>query len=226
MTNALVVMARRPISGRVKTRLIPCIGADNAARLYQAFLADGLRQYATLGVAVRVYVDGCDEKLGLPVELHGASVHRQSGCSLAERMDAALRDTEAAGFQIVTIIGTDHPTLPSRYIVDGFAALRKSSSVAIGPATDGGFYLLGMHPYCSELITGRSYGHDRVFDETLEATKRTGLHVTILDPWYDIDTPDNLYRLISDLRNVPGSAPETQMQLEAIMRQHVPQLLR
>ncbi len=212
-------MARVPAAGRVKTRLIPWIGADNAAGLYQAFLADGLRQYAALGVAVRVYVEGCGPDLKLPVPLYGASVHRQQGDTLADRMDAAFRDTQAAGFRKIVIIGTDHPTLPSRYIMSGFDALDDSASVAIGPADDGGFYILGMHPYIPGLITGRSYSHDRVFRETYKDAREKGLQVSVLEAWYDVDTPDDLQRLADDLQHAAGTAPETRRQLVLILQQ-------
>ena len=216
MAAALIVMARLPVPGRVKTRLMDAIGAENAAALYKAFLADGLRQYATLGVPVRVYIEGCGDELGLPVDVHGASLHRQQGATLADRMESAFRETEAAGFTEIMIIGTDHPTLPTRFINEGFTALGSSSSLVIGPARDGGFYLLGMRPYHPDLLTGRSYSHANVLSETQERANQLGMCVTQLEAWYDIDTRDDLDQLVADLKHSSHAATETRKQLAAI----------
>ncbi len=206
---ALIVMARDPAAGRVKTRLQPVIPPAEATRLYRAFLADALWQFAALKVAVRVYVADAARPHALDVPLHGASVHSQRGGTLDGRMDAAFRDSMDAGYKRLVIIGTDHPTLPTSYIREAFAALDRTGSAVLGPCDDGGFYLLGMNPYCGDLVLGRKYSHERVFEETLALARRLADHVTVLDGWYDVDTPSDVVRLAGDLERAEARAPET-----------------
>lgn len=214
---ALMVMARDPAAGRVKTRLQPAIPAAESTRLYRAFLADALRQFAALDVAVRVYVADAARPQGLDVRLHGASLHGQRGSTLDRRMDAAFRDSSKAGYERLVIIGTDHPTLPTRYIREAFSALGRHGSAVLGPCADGGFYLLGMRPYCQDLVLGRRYSHERVSEETLALARRLARHVTVLDGWYDVDTPGDLLRLAGDLERAETEAPETRRVVADLM---------
>lgn len=217
---ALIVMARDPAAGRVKTRLQPAIPPKEATRLYRAFLADALWQFAALKVAVRVYLADAARPRGLDVPLHGASVHSQRGSTLDVRMDAAFRDSADAGYKRLVIIGTDHPTLPTPYIREAFTALDREGSAVLGPCDDGGFYLLGMNPYCSELVLGRKYSHERVFVETLALARSLAEHVTVLDGWYDVDTPGDVIRLACDLERAEARAPETRRVVAELMNKH------
>ncbi len=219
--SALIVMARDPAAGRVKTRLQPAIPPAEATRLYRAFLADALWQFAALRAAVRVYVADEARPRGLDVPLHGASVHSQRGSTLDVRMDAAFRDSADAGYERLVIIGTDHPTLPTLYIQDAFAALDRSGSAVLGPCDDGGFYLLGMNPYRSDLVLGRKYSHERVFAETLTLARRLAEHVTVLDSWYDVDTPGDVVRLAGDLERAGARAPETRRVVAELMNKYL-----
>ncbi len=213
-------MAKPPVPGTVKTRLLSLLTMNESARLYRAFLADGLLQYTGLGVAVRVYLAGSGEKPALDVPCPDASVHRQRGSSLGARMDAAFRDSEAAGFNKLVIIGMDHPTLPSRYIQEAFAALAEPGSAVIGPSDDGGFYLLGMCPYHADLLLDRKFSHAGVFRETLALARRLPVRVTVLPPWYDVDTPDDLRRLARELEDSRVRVPETRRVVADLARKY------
>ena len=218
---ALIVMARDPAAGPVKTRLQPAIPEAESTRLYRAFLADALRQFASLDVAVRVYVADTAQPRGLDVPLHGASLHGQRGSTLDRRMDAAFIDSSDAGYERLVIIGTDHPTLPTRYIRQAFSALGRSGSAVLGPCADGGFYLLGMNPYLEDLVLGRKYSHERVFEETLARARRLERRVTVLDGWYDVDTPADLIRLAEDLERAEADAPETRRVVADLARTYL-----
>lgn len=192
--RALIVFARSPVAGQVKSRLTPLLSSQEAADLYRAFLMDSLAQYASLEVDVRLYM--ADE--GDPgVHLYGAQLKKQYGHGLGERMEHAFGETAAEGYEQMVIIGTDHPTLPTEFIMEAYEALSDVPAVCIGPALDGGYYLLGMSPLICGLFDGIVYGEPNVFSLTLARAHESGVSVTQLPVWYDIDTPEDLRNLVS-----------------------------
>ncbi|GIV62393.1 MAG: hypothetical protein KatS3mg044_1259 [Rhodothermaceae bacterium] len=197
--DALIVFARVPEPGRVKTRLIPYLTAEEAADLYAAFLRDALDQYLALGVAVRLYL-APPEGAMLPGWIPPAvDRFEQRGEDLGARMRRAFLETFVAGYERVVIIGTDHPTLPTAFIAQAFAALETPRTVVLGPSEDGGYYLLGMNEFYPEAFHEMTYSHDRVFVDTLARLAETPAVPVILPPWYDVDTPEALRRLRDDL---------------------------
>ena len=209
MKSALIVFAKRPEPGAVKTRLTALLTPEEAARLYEAFLRDALLQYRVLDVAVRLYLGPPAGEVSEGLVPDGVSVHLQQGPGLGARMKVAFVESFAAGYERLVIIGTDHPTLPSAFIAQAFEVLAQPQSISIGPSDDGGFYLLGMNDFYPELFHDMRYSHDDVFEQTLERIAWTGAHLTVLPPWYDVDTPDALRRLASDLNDPTLEAPYT-----------------
>lgn len=214
--TALIVFAKRPASGRVKTRLTPVLTANEAARLYRAFLLDALDQYLELDVDVRLYLTPPGN--GTSIEGVPASIDafEQMGPGLGARMRHAFDETFAAGYERVVVIGTDHPTLPSAFIEEAFVALDAPPTICLGPSTDGGYYLLGMNTFYPALFEEMVYSHDRVFADTLARAARTGAHLAVLPRWYDVDEPDDLQRLLDDLTETPDRAPRTRAVVDAL----------
>ncbi len=172
-------------------------------------LADALDQYAALDCDVRLYVGG--EHGALPADLRRAtSIHEQQGDGLGARMQRALLETFAAGYDRAALIGTDHPTLPSAFVDHAFASLDQPKSIAIGPTTDGGYYLLAANHFFPSLFAGMEYSHPDVFEQTLARASGEDAHVTVLPLWYDVDDADSLARLRADLTQAPNDiAPRT-----------------
>ena len=198
--RALIVFARSPVAGRVKSRLTQLLSPQEAADLYRAFLMDSLAQYASLDVDVRLYMaDGGDPG----VHLYGAQLKQQYGNGLGERMQHAFRETAAEGYEQMVIIGTDHPTLPTEFILEAYEALSDVPAVCVGPALDGGYYLLGMAPLICGLFDGIVYGKPNVLRLTLVRAHESGASVTRLPVWYDVDTPEDLRRLVSKKTVLP-----------------------
>jgi rSAM/selenodomain-associated transferase 1 len=222
MEHALIVFAKVPRPGHVKTRLTPVLTATEAARLYRAFLRDALRIYATLDVRVRLYWapplpdDDIDDLPGT------ITVHEQNGDGLGERMKEAFRETLDAGYEGAAIVGTDHPTLPVSFVRQSFAALDAPRSVCIGPSEDGGFYLLGMNAFYPQLFEGMAYSHDSVFTDTLARVGTTDARLTVLPRWYDVDTPAALGRLLDDLEDPDVEAPNTRRTIDQLQLQGLP----
>ncbi len=194
--KCLVVLAKAPRPGFVKTRLVPPLTSEAAAELAEAMLLDALAQYATIGVAVRLYLAGSwdvDQKM-----LVGTTLRPQSTGSLGTRLCNACQDARVAGARQIVVIGTDHPTLPSTWIARAFDHTERTGSAVIGPTADGGFYLVGLHPYAPGAFDG-TFSHERVFEETHARLANGWQRVRVLPPWYDVDTVGDLDRLRRDL---------------------------
>ena len=215
--DALIVFAKAPVPGQVKTRLTSVLSEEEAARLYAAFLQDALDQYAALGTDVRLYwgspLDTVPDDL-VPADVQAFT---QAGDGLGARMQRAFLETFAAGYERVVIIGTDHPTLPSAFVEEAFAALREPLSVALGPSEDGGYYLLGMNEFYPQLFADMRYSHADVFHETLARAEGTSAALTVLPPWYDVDTPEALRRLRADLEDMDVRVPHTRRVLGEVV---------
>ncbi len=196
---ALIVFAKLPEPGAVKTRLTTLLTPTEAAHLYEAFLHDSLDAYGHLEADVRLYLAPSETPVPEGFAPDGVSVHAQRGKGLGARMLNAFVETFVAGYECVVIIGTDHPTLPLAFVECGFEELNAPLSIVLGPSDDGGYYLLGMNEVYPRLFEGMAYSHPNVFVQTLERAEATGAAVSVLPAWYDVDTPDALRRLIADL---------------------------
>lgn len=230
MNAALLIFAKVPRPGAVKTRLTPFLSPAEAARVYTAFLRDTIRQSRRLsGVDVRLYLapplpdDGID---ALPTDV---SLYEQRGDGLGERMQQAFRETLDNGYNRVVVMGSDHPTLPLSFLREAFRALDESGSVCIGPTEDGGFYLLGMNAFYPQIFQNMTYSHSEVFADTLTRVEHTDAGVTVLPQWYDADRPGDLGRMLSDLDGGTAEAPNTrrisdQLGLQDLLARRSPEM--
>lgn len=220
MNAAIIVFARVPAPGLVKTRLTPALDKVEAAHLYTAFLQDALEQYARIGADIRLYLAPSSSDLEKNIVPEGVSVHDQNGKGLGGKMANAFVETFAAGYERVIILGTDHPTLPSDFIEVAFESLSSLRSVVIGPADDGGYYLLGMTDFIPELFQKMEYSHGDVFRQTLKRLPPEGVDVTILPGWYDIDTPEDVHRLACELATAGASIRHTRRAMRGLSERH------
>jgi len=148
--GVVYVVAKAPQPGVSKTRLCPPLTPDQASQLARAFLHDTLANATLAGVTPRIVCRTASEQHELR-RLVGAltQVSMQSGAGLGDALVSAFRDGLADGFTAVAVLGADTPTLPVLVIREAFAALTNGADVALGPAEDGGYYLLaarGVHP--------------------------------------------------------------------------------
>lgn len=218
MRPALIVFAKVPEAGRVKTRLSPPLGPEAAAALYDAFLRDALDAYARLGAepdgpAVRLYLGGRPEPADLVPD--GVDVFDQRGRDLGERMLRAFVETFAAGHDRAVILGTDHPTLPLDLVRFSFEALEDPLTAVLGPSDDGGYYLFGLNEVGADLFD-MGYSHDRVFADTLERVGEMDLTPVILPPHYDVDDEAGLRRLLEEWRAGADTGTRTAQMLQTL----------
>jgi rSAM/selenodomain-associated transferase 1 len=214
MDAVLLVFAKVPRPGYVKTRLTPVLTPAEAAQLYEAFLRDALHLYAGLDVDVRLYLAPPVPDEGLDGVPDDVSVYEQQGEGLGSRMQNAFQDVFGAHYERAVIVGTDHPTLPRPFVRQSFAGLKTDASICIGPSEDGGFYLLGMNAFYPQLFEGMTYSHDKVFTNTLARIGTTDARLTVLPRWYDVDTPGALEQMIRDLETVGHAVPHTRSVVE------------
>jgi rSAM/selenodomain-associated transferase 1 len=199
---ALILFARNPVPGRAKTRLIPALGAEAAAELYRCFLLDSLEAAAGQRADVLVAVADADSldavrNLASPV-CPRADFLVQQGDDLGQRMGHAFEAVFSRGYQGAVLVGTDVPSLPPLRVND---ALRYCSSrdLVLGPSLDGGYYLIGLRKVIPECFADLPWGGPTVLVETLRRAHEAGASVSLLDPWYDVDTPEDLRVLRSHL---------------------------
>lgn len=216
MDTALLVFAKVPRPGTVKTRLTPLLRPVEASRLYTAFLRDTLRTARSLEAQVHLYVAPPLPDNGFEGLPNDVTLHAQAGDGLGARMCTAFADTLRAGYDRALLVGTDHPTLPASFLQQAIHALAAPDRVCLGPTPDGGFYLLGMRAFFPQLFAGMSYSHPSVFADTLARIPRTEAQVTVLPQWYDVDTPPDLRRLLDDLQTDSADAPNTRRMVEQL----------
>jgi len=194
----LGIFAKVPEAGRVKTRLVPPLSGEEACDLYRAFLSDLFARIGRLKkVRGTVFYAGDDpESLKGLIPRHYDLVP-QRGDTLGDRLTGAFDDLLADEGRSAVIIGSDSPDLPIQYIKRAFLKL-KHKDVVLGPAADGGYYLVGLKSPAPEIFQGVEWGGSVVLDQTLRLIEEKGVTLSTLPLWYDVDTPDAL-RLLRDL---------------------------
>ncbi len=215
MSNALVLFAKAPRLGAVKTRLHAVLSQERVRRLYVAFLNDTLamaRRVRRVKRRIIAFTPADGERLlrhSIGRDARGFEFVPQHGHDLGERMRRAFETSFAAGASKTVIIGTDSPTLPARLIEQAFVALARNDLV-LGPSMDGGYYLIGLRVPGSgfrveNLVQGVEWSTERVLERTVRAARRTKLRTCLLDPWYDVDDAASLKFLRTHLEAMAAS---------------------
>jgi rSAM/selenodomain-associated transferase 1 len=205
MRRALVIVGKAPEPGRAKTRLVPPLTDIEASELARAFLQDTCAMALGLGwehVSL-IHPPGATRML----DTLGVRLVPQRGEGLGDALAGAF--AEHAAFEQTVLIGSDTPDLRAELLERASQELASSEAV-IGPAADGGYYLLGLRRPEPELFRNIDWSTNRVLAQTLARAEGLGLRVARLPTWADIDTPEDLARLERKLRQAPSSvAPHT-----------------
>ena len=209
-----MVFGRLPEPGRTKTRLIPGLGAEGAALLYQAFLDDAMAvsQRADRGIESELWVPHRPGAVATLAQRYpGARIRIQSGGSLGDRLRAAFDRAFTEGCQAAVAQGSDHPTLPPAFLAQARMALESGVDIVVCPAADGGYCLIGL-PARVWPAAGGLFANDAPWSapRLLQWTRRTaaelGLEWSELPGWYDVDEPEDLPRLQQDMRPETATA--------------------
>lgn len=204
LSALVVVMAKEPRPGRVKTRLCPPLSAETAARCHEAFVTDTLARVAAVvaGKADRelaVAPSGAAPRLRALAALGGWRCVGQEGEDLGTRMRSRLVAGVAEGKRVI-LLGSDSPDLPADRILRAFSALEEAE-VVLGPALDGGYYLIGCRDRVPDVFgRGIGWGGAAVLTDTIARLDASGTSVALLEPWPDIDDWPGLVALAERLR--------------------------
>lgn len=209
--SCIMIFARAPVAGHVKTRLAINMDETDVVNLYRHFVVDILFKIKSSGLPHKIFYDPPGtEHLMTDWLGEDNDFVLQKGKDLGERMKNAFMEAFDNNISRAVIIGTDFPDLPEAYIMDAFSRLEKNNAV-IGPTVDGGYYLIGFNSdsFLPEVFTNMPWGTGTVFEKTMEMFNKLNLSVHVLPEWRDVDTFDDLKHLIQSLEKTPASAPET-----------------
>ena len=218
---ALVLFAKAPIPGQVKTRLCPPLTPDEAASLHGSFVLDSLERSKTAIQQQKLSLDrilACAPSAAhvffkILGERHGVRLIDQLGDDLGSRMDQAVSTLCAEGYRRLLIVGTDLPSLPLSIYRDALAQLDRHP-VVLGPALDGGYYLLGLARPAPELFDQIPWSTVEVLKATVARAETAGLTVGQLQPWRDVDMIEDLRSIIQEAKQ-DERRPKPQRQFSA-----------
>lgn len=205
----LIIFTRYPEPGKTKTRLIPALGADGAAELQRRMTELTLQKAAQTRMSRRIrleisYEGGSEFLMQRWLGEH-LTFRSQGKGDLGERMRRAFRRAFRAGAQRVVIIGTDCPDLTPDILEMAFDALQRSD-IVIGPANDGGYYLIGLRHYIPKLFESIQWGSEKVFEQTLMRAREVEVHPGLLSQLSDVDRPEDLESREPESAGLPAGA--------------------
>lgn len=209
--RCILFYVKYPEQGRVKKRLAAHFGEELATELYKNFVLDSLTTLSRCKASLKVCLHPPHREEVFIAWLGSEyAVLPQKGSDLGERMKNSFFDAWKQGYEHVILIGSDIPDLPHSLIQDAFSMLC-TNDVVIGPAFDGGYYLIGFRreTFFPEGFDDIPWGTETVYMETLNKLKMGGLSVGTLPWWNDIDTPDDLKDLCKRNRHTPFHKSKT-----------------
>ena len=198
LSNCVVVMIKYPRPGRVKTRLAATVGEVHAVALYRCFVKDVLRTVDAVDAQTMLSIDPWTMRADFAAWLGSEHWFQpQVGADLGARMDDAFSRAFERGHDRVALIGSDLPDLPENRVLEAFRAL-SLHEVVLGPAHDGGFYLLGWsrRAFRPGLFAAISWSVPTVLAQCREALLRNSLEPCFLEPWFDVDVEEDLRKLV------------------------------
>lgn len=215
--QCLIMMLKFPEQGQVKTRLAAEIGDGHAAELYRRFVLDLLQTMPFRDWSFRLALYPWERNVEMAAVIGKDFIQvPQRGNDLGERMGNVFVDHFTEGFGEIVMIGSDAPDLPQEFVSEAFEALADHDAV-IGPACDGGYYLVGFRRenFSAGIFDALPWSTSELLLQQLKRFRDLGLRVYILPPWQDIDTLANL-RNMANLAGVTSFADSLTMEyLEA-----------
>jgi hypothetical protein len=203
--RALIAVTKRPQAGQTKTRLCPPLSPRQAAELYSGFIVDTLALMARVDRVepVVAYAPATAESYFRELAGPHFLLMPQVGNELGQRLNHVLNRCLEMGYDQVAVMNSDSPTMPPHYLRQAFGSLDKPAvDVVLGPTDDGGYYLIGLKRPCPRLFDV-TMSTPTVLQETLALARAQGLRTECLPTWYDVDTVQDLRRLVAELANLP-----------------------
>jgi len=204
--SRLLVFTRAPSAGQVKTRLIPRLGAQGAADFHARLIHHCLQTVTRAGLCpVELWcAPSCQDPFFQNCrECYGIELYDQVQGELGERMHAALGSALARAESAV-LIGTDIPSIEAADLDEAFQSLEQGKDAVVGPARDGGYYLIGLKQPSRRFFEGIPWGTSTVCQETVSRLQQLGMDWSRLREQSDVDTPDDYNRLLQAIKSAVG----------------------
>lgn len=198
--SRVLVFAKAPQPGTVKTRLMPLLGAEGAAALHRRLIEHTLEQAAAADAGpVELWCHPCDTDpfLNDCARRYGASLHVQAGADLGARMLQAFANALRIS-RTAVLIGTDCAVLQATHVGAAANALASGNDAVFCPAEDGGYALIGLARCCAGLFADIPWGGPLVMSGTRERLRQLGLRWSELATLWDIDRPEDYDRLVAE----------------------------
>ena len=212
--RVLVIMAKAPRPGAVKTRLTPSLPLQAVAAFYSCLLGDTLAVARSLGgVEIAIMCPDSDASALARLAGHGVHVVAQKGEGLAAGLTSVFAHFAEGRRRRIIAYNSDSPHLPRSVLEEAFETLA-AHDVVVGPTYDGGYYLVGAKAFHPTLFTGDGMGTSSALERLLSRARVLELSVGFEDPFYDIDVVDDLIRLDAELQRAPARAPRTAVWLQ------------
>lgn len=184
--RALLIFAKNPEKGTVKTRLAQTLGEDKALQIYKKLLAHTRRVVSSVQANKILWYSDFIPKQDRWKESEFTK-KLQQGTSLGKRMQYAFAEAFDEGYERAVIIGSDCAQIKSGHISQAYRQLN-THDIVVGPSRDGGYYLLGMNQYCPALFENKAWSTEKVLQQTLEECNQLGLSYYLLETLNDVDT--------------------------------------
>jgi rSAM/selenodomain-associated transferase 1 len=208
---AVAIMAKASVAGSVKTRLVPPLTCEEAAELNTCCLTDVAANVEAAAKRIPIQGFAAYHPLGseqffenlLPGSFRLVPPKEPT---IGRSLFHAARDLLSAGYRSVCLVNADSPTLPTELLVEAVCRLREPGDrVILGPAADGGYYLIGIKQFHARLFEEIDWSTERVYRQTIARAGEIGLTVASLREWYDVDDAETLAVLTRELRLGPAS---------------------
>jgi rSAM/selenodomain-associated transferase 1 len=236
---AIAVMAKAPRIGDAKTRLVPPLSTTEAARLSACFIRDAAENIAAAAqrAAIEGYIAYSPPDAAVefgPLLAEGTRLLPSRRTGLGASLYDAADDLLATGYGSACLVNSDSPTLPTSLLIDTARLLaRPGDRIVLGPAEDGGYYLIGLKQAHARLFDDIAWSTPVVFAQTVERAREIGLEPLVLPMWYDVDDVEALRRLNAELLSEEGNgdhaaayrAPHTAAFLRGLFRGGRPELM-
>jgi len=194
-SDALSIMLKAPRPGTVKTRLCPPLTHVQAAGLYECFIKDvfsGAKALDSVDLFAAFTPPDSEEEVRAVIP-PVTGLFAQEGESLGARISGVFARLFSEGYKRVVVIGSDSPDLPFEYMEDSFRLLcYRENTVVLGPALDGGYYLIGLNTQANELFENIRWSTESVLEDTLKKARMAYLNIELLPKWHDVDCAKDL----------------------------------
>jgi rSAM/selenodomain-associated transferase 1 len=217
--RCLAVFVRDPEPGKVKSRLAKAYGDLFAAELYGYFVDDLLEALAPGSYHLEIFFTPTEREMAIRQRFGVRFCYSpQEGEGLGDRMEKAFHSCFAKGFAATLLIGSDFPDLTSGVIEQAFQTLENGQDAVVGPAFDGGYYLIGFRSatFDPAVFNGMRWGENTVFEKTLNRLHTRGYRVRLAPAWHDIDTEKDL----ADFQARHGNTAFSRSRTMAFLRNH------